>query len=570
MTGRTFRTVSGVGAAALLLAMGCAGSSGPEDGTGGETAAPPPAEWVRLGGDLANTRAAADEAAIGPDNVSDLRPAWELTGVNGVSGTPIVADGVVHVGDWTGHVRALDATTGEELWDRDLATHYIGGAVAVDRSRVFVGTFDARVVALDRATGAPQWETPVGDHPQAVIFGSPIVADGPAGAGAEPSGLVLVGVGSFEVFAGGESPTFRGHIVGLDAESGAEVWRFWVTAGDETEGPGVSVWSSPAVDTERGHLYVGTGQAYALPAPRRSDALLALDVETGAEVWATQFTAGDAWTLARPTGLDADVGAAPNLFEVDGTDAVGVGDKAGAYHALGRDTGEVLWSHKLTEGGLQGGVMASAAVHAGRVYVASNRASQDADLVALDADSGEEIWRVDVGAHVTGPVTWANELLFVADDSGRVAAYGAADGQRLWSHPVAAPAAGGIAVVDGTAYAGWGWWLASPPPDPQGGLIAFRLGDTGSGAGESDEPADEATSGEAVYRESCATCHGGSGEGGSGPSLVGVDDRLSRAEHIDIVREGRGNMPGWDAGLSPEEIEAVVDYERSVLSEPRG
>jgi mono/diheme cytochrome c family protein len=135
---------------------------------------------------------------------------------------------------------------------------------------------------------------------------------------------------------------------------------------------------------------------------------------------------------------------------------------------------------------------------------------------------------------------------------------------------VAAPAAGGIAVVDGTAYAGWGWWLASPPPDPQGGLIAFRLGDTGSGAGESDGPGDEATSGEAVYRESCATCHGGSGEGGSGPSLVGVDDRLSRAEHIDIVREGRGNMPGWDASLSREEIEAVVDYERSVLSESRG
>ncbi|MGH9230848.1 MAG: PQQ-binding-like beta-propeller repeat protein [Acidimicrobiales bacterium] len=567
MTTRIARTVSAAGAVALLLAMGCAGSSGSADGAGdegGEPAAPAPAEWVRLGGDLANTRAAVDEAAIGPDNVSELRPAWELTGVNGVSGTPIVADGVVYAGDWTGHVRALDATTGEELWDRDLATHYIGGAVAVDRSRVFVGTFDARVVALDRGNGAPQWETPVGDHPQAVIFGSPIVADGPAG------GLVLVGVGSFEVFAGGESPTFRGHVVGLDADTGAEVWRFWVTAGDETEGPGVSIWSSPAIDTERGHLYIGTGQAYALPAPPRSDALLALDVETGAEVWATQFTAGDAWTLARPTGLDADVGAAPNLFEVDGTDAVGVGDKAGAYHALDRDTGEVLWSHKLTEGGLQGGVMASAAVHAGRVYVASNRASQDADLVALDADTGVQVWRVDVGAHVTGPVTWANGLLFVADDSGRVAAYDAADGRSLWSHAVAAPAAGGIAVVDGTAYAGWGWWLASPPPDPQGGLIAFRLGGPGSGAGETGGSEEEATSGEAVYRESCATCHGGSGEGGSGPSLVGVDDRLSRTEHIDIVRDGRGNMPGWDASLSPEEIEAVVDYERSVLSESRG
>ncbi len=215
-------------------------------------------------------------------------------------------------------------------------------------------------------------------------------------------GLVIAGVGSYEVFVGGESPTFRGHIVALDAETGTETWRFWVTAGDETDGPGVSVWSSAAVDPDRGHLYIGTGQAYALPAPPRSDALLALDLHTGREVWAQQFTSGDAWTLAKPTGLDADVGAAPNLFEVDG--------------------------------GAQGGVMASAAVHDGRVFVASNEASRDADLVALDADTDDETWRVGVKAHVTGPVTWANELLFVADDSGRISAFHADDGELLWSH----------------------------------------------------------------------------------------------------------------------------------------
>ena len=548
---------------AAVVAASCAGSSdagdeqadGSADGSSVEAASDVvEAAWTRLGLDLANTRA-ADEATIGPDNVAELQPAWELTGINGVSGTPIVADDVVYVGDWTGHVRALDAATGDERWARDLATNYIGGAVALDESRVFVGTFDARTVALDRATGEPRWETQLGDHPQAVIFGSPIVVDG----------LVIVGIGSFEVFAGGESPTFRGHVVALDAETGREAWRFWVTAGDETEGPGVSIWSSPAIDRERGVLYIGTGQAYAPPAPPRSDALLALDVRTGSEVWAQQFTAGDAWTLANPTGLDADVGAAPNLFRVDGTDAVGVGDKAGVYWALDRETGEELWSRPLTEGGLQGGVMASAAVDGDRVYVASNRASQDADLVALDTDTGAEVWRVDVGAHVTGPVTWANDVVFVADDSGRIAGYAAEDGEMLWSHGVASPAAGGIAVVDGTVYAGWGWWLASPPPDPQGGLVAFRLGGDGgepSGAGE------EATAtGEDVYRTSCATCHGGAGEGGSGPSLVGVDDRLTRSEQIEIVREGRGSMPAWKDTLDPDEIEAVVDYQRSVLAE---
>src|SRR5690606_30104054 len=119
------------------------------------------------------------------------------------------------------------------------------------------------------------------------------------------------------------------------------------------------------------------------------------------------------------TGADADVGAMPNLFTVDGVDAVGVGDKAGTYRALDRETGEVLWERHLTEGGLQGGVMASAAVADGTIYVASNEASQDAVLFALDADTGEEVWRTEVGAHVTGPVTWANDVLYLADDAGR-------------------------------------------------------------------------------------------------------------------------------------------------------
>ena len=217
--------------------------------------------------------------------------------------------------------------------------------------------------------------------------------------------------------------------------------------------------------------------------------------------------------------------------------------------------------------------MASAAVAGGTVYVASNDASQDAVLVALDADTGDEVWRSDVGAHVTGPVTWANDVLYVADASGRIAAYDAGGGDRLWSHEVAFPAAGGIAVVDGTVYAGWGWWLAGAPEEPDGGLIAFRLGgqEGGDGAARDDDPAaGDGVAGEDVYATSCASCHGGTGEGGSGPSLEGVDERLTRDEHLDVVREGRGDMPGWEDDLTAEEIEAVVDHQRTVLAEGDG
>lgn len=552
-------------AAVVTVVAGCSGDDGDDSAGDAVDTVDAGAEWSRLGYDLGNTRAAPEGAAPDAAAVPDLAPAWELRGVDGVTGTPVVSDGTVFVGDWTGRVRALDAAGGDERWAHDLDSGYVGGSVAVDGGRVVVGTFDARIVALDRDTGEPLWETPVDDHPKAVVFGSPVVVDG----------LVVVGVGSFEVFAPGDPSTFRGSVVALDVETGAEQWRFWMTAGDATEGPGVSVWSSPAVDTDRGVVYIGTGQAYALPAPPRSDALVALDLHTGEEVWSTQFTAGDVWTIAAPTGLDADVGAVPNLFEADGVAAVGVGDKAGVYRALDRETGEILWERPLTAGGAQGGVMASAAVADGTVFVASNDASQSADLVALGADTGDELWRVGVGAHVTGPVTWAGGVLYLADDSGRIAAYDAGDGTRLWAHEVPFPAAGGISVADGTVYAGWGWWLAGRPDDADGGLIAFRPaggddGDSGDGDGGDGQGGDGdeagAPSGEDVYRESCASCHGGDGQGGSGPPMVGVDERLTRDQHVEVVREGRAGMPAWEDELTPEEIEAVVDYERTVLA----
>jgi outer membrane protein assembly factor BamB len=327
----------------------------------------------------------------------------------------------------------------------------------------------------------------------------------------------------------------------------------------------VSVWATVGIDPERGHVYVPTGNSYGPRPSARSDAIVALDLATGEEEWIAQFTAGDVWTVGNPVGTDADVGSPPNLFRVGDVDAVGAPDKAGAYHALDRDSGAVLWEADLTEGGLQGGALASAAVADGVAYVASNRASQDADLIALDVETGDQRWRVDVGAHVSGPVSWANGVVYLADDAARIRAYDAADGTVLWTHDVASPAAGGISVVDGTVYAGWGWWFASPPDDAQGGLIAFRPG--GGGAGD-DGPTTEVAGGEEIYRERCAGCHGGDGSGGSGPSLEGVADRLSLEAQIQVVTNGRGAMPPWSGTLTEEEIAAVVDYQRTELSAP--
>ena len=557
------RRFVGLGIGASLVVTAACSDDSDANGADGTDGAEPveqptePAGWPTLGYDLGNSRAAMGETILGTDNVAALQPTWELSDVDGVTGTPIVADSVLYIGDWTGNVRALDAETGEQIWNRDLETARVQAAVALDDQRVFVGTFDPRMVALDRDTGEKLWEAPLDDHPQAAIFGSPIHVDG----------ALVVGVGGFENMIGTDTPTFRGSVVALDAATGDELWRYWTTEADDTEGPGVSVWSTPAVDLDRGHIYVGTGQHYAPPASDRSDAVIALDLTTGEELWVHQFTAGDVWSMAElDAGLDADVGAPPNLFQVGDTDAVGAGDKDGVYKALDRDTGEELWSTELTEGGLQGGVMASAAVEGDSVYLTSNKASTAADLFALDRDSGDIRWQTDIGGQVVGPVTWANGVVYVADNTGHISGFDAETGDLLWSYETEAQAAGGIAVVDGTVYGGYGWWLLGAPDDAKGGLIAFRLDDDEVVAGSGVAGGDQA-SGPDVYRQSCATCHGATGDGGTAPALIGVDDQLTLDETREIVRQGRGQMPGWAQTLSSEAIEAVVDYVRSEFAE---
>ncbi|MET0489334.1 MAG: cytochrome c [Acidimicrobiales bacterium] len=92
-------------------------------------------------------------------------------------------------------------------------------------------------------------------------------------------------------------------------------------------------------------------------------------------------------------------------------------------------------------------------------------------------------------------------------------------------------------------------------------VLAACGGDSepGGGGGESQ--------GETVYSANCARCHGPDGEGGVGPQLGdgAVEENLTLEEHTEVVTNGRNGMPAWEGQLSPEEIDAVVLYEREEL-----
>ena len=77
------------------------------------------------------------------------------------------------------------------------------------------------------------------------------------------------------------------------------------------------------------------------------------------------------------------------------------------------------------------------------------------------------------------------------------------------------------------------------------------------------DPADSAVvSGADLFAFNCAGCHGAGGEGGVGPALAGGLSRFGSIEEVvAFVSAGvPGRMPGFETRLSPEEIDAVVDY----------
>jgi polyvinyl alcohol dehydrogenase (cytochrome) len=470
-----------------FLTQGCGGETnqvtpdaGPADA--GMDAPPPPptfSDWPSYGHDRENTRTNPDEQWISPDTVSTLVQKWSKEGIAGVTATPTMRDATLYFSDWRANIYAVDPKTGtDQFVTRVSMTGQVNDSALLTEDRIYVGDGDAMLHAVDRATGMVAWTPPVvlDTHQDTIIYSSPNIVDN----------IIVIGVATIELVATKTDYTSRGSVIGIDATSGAELWRTYTADVDGMGGAGVSVWSSAAIDSTRKQLYVGTGQNYEMPASPLSDAVIALDYETGALAWVRQFTADDIFTFGNSSGPDFDVGASPHLFSAGGKDFVGVGDKGGHYFALDRDTGNIVWSVQLTPGTSLGGVMASPAVSGDTVYVASNawanssvsgfeNAANKNTVFALAAADGAERWRTTLDFPCLGGLAVANGVVYLTTTGGFIHGLNAETGEPLWSAKLPLTSAGGVMVSGGMVFAGFGWSFFQPGQGTTGGLVAFGL-----------------------------------------------------------------------------------------------
>ena len=95
-------------------------------------------------------------------------------------------------------------------------------------------------------------------------------------------------------------------------------------------------------------------------------------------------------------------------------------------------------------------------------------------------------------------------------------------------------------------------------------VVALTAGGCSSGGGDA-----QPTTGRAIYKAYCATCHGVDGQGGVGPQLAGVvaDKYPNIEDQIAVVTNGKGTMPAWRGRIPAQAIRRVVVYERTKLGQ---
>ncbi len=330
---------------------------------------PPTGDWLFWRGSY-NQISYSPLKQIDKSNVARLNVGWTLSlPPSGNEITPLEHDGVLFI-DSGNTVMAVNATDGDVLWRhvRALPKSLEKGSttrmksIAIYQDKIFAPTADGHMVALDAKTGKLLWDTEIITPEQVYESGHHGTGYHMSGAPLVAHGKVIMGVSLGITTAGGD------FIVGLDPDTGKEMWRFHTIArpgqpgGDSWNGApvdqryGGGVWTSGSYDPDLNLVYFGTGNTYdmgtlLLPHEQKgksndalyTDTTLALNPDTGKLVWYYQHMNRDVWDL------DWVFEQSLVTLPVDGKpkNLLVTGGKIAIFDAVDRATGKYEFSKDL-------------------------------------------------------------------------------------------------------------------------------------------------------------------------------------------------------------------------------
>jgi len=501
--------------------------------------------WNGWSNDLFNARFQPGKSAgLSPAGVVRLQLKWAfaLPSAASVYGQPTIAGGRVFVSGDSGYVYSLDAATGCVYWSFQ-AQSGVASAVEIEQRPghpnqlvAYFGDIRGNVYAVDTNNGELVWKTPVDPHPLSRIRGGVKFYNG----------RLYVPVTSLEEVESGsynyKCCTFRGMVVALNAENGKELWKTYTIPDAPSErktadgksyfGPsGAGVWGSTMVDPKRKAIYVSTGNGFSEPETGRSDAVMALDMDTGKVLWAEQDEPGDIWHGGCPAGppaaglglpprsapryadpnraangrggrgpapaqrpaLPADYYCPPSDTNPDWDFSAGVmlanlpngksllivGQKSGMVWAHDPDRkGALVWKSDISRGEIDFG----GAMDEENAYFAMRGGA----VVAMRLSDGLERWATYVPpqesmrghAGISAAVTVIPGVVFAAGLDGVLHAFSTFDGRQLWAYDTTQQ----VKTVNGLVASGGS--IGSAGATVAGGMVMVTSGYTGFQQGQ--------------------------------------------------------------------------------------
>jgi alcohol dehydrogenase (cytochrome c) len=478
-----------------------------------------PQNWLTYSGDYSGHRFSPLDQ-INLTNARTLTAKWvyQTAATGKFEATPLVVDGILYSTAQDNRAFALDARTGRPIWmyQRQLPGDIrpccgrVNRGLAILGDKVFLGTLDAHIIALDAKTGNVVWDVAAADYRTGYSFTvAPLAL----------KNLIVIGA------SGGEYG-IRGFIDAYDASTGERKWRLYTVPGpgepghDTWEGDswkigGAPAWNTGTYDAATNQIFWTTGN----PSPSNrgegragdnlySNSLLAINANTGKMNWYFQFTKHDEH--------DWDATQVPVMLDKDGKHLIAQANRNGFFYVLDRSTGKLIsansygkitWSDSKDSEGrpvakkeasptLEGHTVCPGALgttnffaptydpqtalfyvtardqcdifstapqpyEAGHAYYGSAYfPSDEAEpylgfLKAIDPTRGQIKWQLQhVGPTWSGLLSTAGGLVFTGDAEGNFIALDAASGKPLWHFQMggAVYAAPMAFAIDGKEY----------------------------------------------------------------------------------------------------------------------
>ena len=369
-----------------------------------------PGQWSMMGWDHQKTRYLPQVPSQPKGEV-----AWSrFLGLNTQS-SPTIADGVIYLGAHF-QVLALDANTGDLIWERD-ATGPVHSSPAVAGDFIYLGFLDHRIMAMKRSTGETVWQIKTED----AVSSSPTVSGGIVYVGAwdgftyaldaSTGKLIWKTEGAASVHSDAAvydglvyTTDTEGNYYSLDARTGQKRHRFR-TGGGNTDSPVVA----------NGLAYFSsTGRIYAVDAKSREIPGELQFKKVWAQFWLWQVPGiprppgqkGGKWRIS-PDSRKAGIISPPAVTPT----ALFAGDTLGVFYARDAVKGTKLWSFQADSA-----IIASPVVLDDQVYFGT----RGGIFYALNGHSGDVIWQLSLGAPIEVAPAFAQGRFYVRTSDGEL------------------------------------------------------------------------------------------------------------------------------------------------------